>query len=38
MRRVSPSTPYLDKANAVSALVASCFKVVGLENINASIN
>jgi hypothetical protein len=38
MRRVSPSTPYLDKANAVSALVASCFKVVGLENINATIN
>jgi hypothetical protein len=38
LRNVSPSMPYLDKADAVAALARSCLKVVGLENVDASIN
>jgi hypothetical protein len=38
LRGISPSSPYLDKAHAVSVLANSCLKAVGLENVNASIN
>jgi hypothetical protein len=38
VKNVSPSTPYIDKARTVSALGNSCFRVVGLESVDASLD
>jgi hypothetical protein len=37
LRNVSPSAPFLDKARTINKLANSCLRVVGLENINASV-